>query len=93
MLNYAVVQSQWKTNFHSLSDEELIEAFNQETQKQGWTTALTYFLKSCISEMLERKWNLNSFVEFHQNSTSKIRVITKSNQISKSNHYLKIASK
>lgn len=71
MLNYAVVQSQWKTNFHSISDEELIEAFNQETQKQGWTTARTYFLKSCISEMLERKWNLNSFVEFHQNDTVK----------------------
>lgn len=34
MLNYAVVQSQWKTHFHSLSDEELIEAFNQETQKK-----------------------------------------------------------
>ena len=46
MLNYAVVQSQWKTHFHSLSDEELIEAFNQETQKQGWTTARTYLLKS-----------------------------------------------
>lgn len=71
MLNYAVVQSQWKTNFHSLSDEDLIEAFNQETHKQDWTTARTYFLKSCISEMLERKWNLNSFVEFHQNGTVK----------------------
>ena len=35
MLNYAVVQSQWKTHFHSLSDEELIEAFNQETQKKA----------------------------------------------------------
>lgn len=71
MLNYAVVQSQWKTNFHSFSDEELIEAFNQETQKKGWTTARTYFLKTCISEMLKRKWNLNSFVEFHQNGTVK----------------------
>ena len=71
MLNYAVVQSQWKTNFHSLSDEKLIEVFNQETQNQGWTTARTYFLKSCISEMLERKWNLISCVEFHQNSTVK----------------------
>ena len=71
MLNYAVVQSQWKTNFHSLSDEKLIEAFNQETQKQGWTTARTYLLKSCISEILGRKWNLNSCVEFHQNGTVK----------------------
>ena len=71
MLNYAVVQSQWKTHFHSLSDEELIEAFNQGTQKKGWTTARTYLLKSCISEMLERKWNLNSFVEFLQNGTVK----------------------
>lgn len=71
MLNYAVVQSQWKTNFHSLSDEELIEAFNQETQKQGWTSTRTYFLKLCISEMLERKWNLNSCVKFHQNGTVK----------------------
>jgi hypothetical protein len=71
MLNYAVLQSQWKTHFHSLSDENLIEAFNQETQKKGWTTARTYFLKSCISEILERKWNLNSCVEFHQNGTVK----------------------
>lgn len=71
MLNYAVVQSQWKTHFHSFSDEKLIEAFNQETQKKGWITAKTYFLKSCISEMLERKWNLISFVEFHQNGTVK----------------------
>ena len=71
MLNYAVVQSQWNTNFHSLPDENLIKAFNQETQKKGWTTARTYLLKSCISEMLERKWNLNSFVEFNQNGTVK----------------------
>lgn len=35
MLNYVVVQSQWKTHFHSLPDEKLIEALNQETQNKA----------------------------------------------------------
>lgn len=55
MLVYAELQNRWKLYFRSLTGEKLIDVFNQEIQKRGWTSTRALFLKICIEEMLERK--------------------------------------
>ena len=60
MSNYLFQVNQWKEKLSKLSNTELIERFNQEIPKNGWTSSRGLWLSLCISEMKNRNWNVEA---------------------------------
>ena len=60
MSNYLFQENQWKEKLSKLSNTELIERFNQEIPKKGWTSSRGLWLSLCISEMKNRNWNVEA---------------------------------
>lgn len=53
----------FQSQFAVLSDQALIEKFNQETDKQGWTNSRAIFLKTLINELKNRGIDISSIYD------------------------------
>ena len=60
MSNHVFLENQWKEELSKLSNTELIERFNQEIPKKGWTSIRSLWLSLCVSEMKNRNWNVEA---------------------------------
>lgn len=75
MSNYLSLENQWKVELSSLSNTELIERFNQEVYKKGWTSSRALWWSICIQEMKKRQWNLeNVMVSNWSNPYSEFKI-------------------
>lgn len=64
---YAIERAQWTIKLCKLSDTELIEEFNRESEKKGWTQARSYYLDCLKNELLNRPFNSEILFEFDSN--------------------------
>lgn len=62
-------KQKWEAQFDALSNEELIDTFNQETSKPGWVGARGIYQFSLIYEMLKRGWEVSNLVNFRPNGS------------------------
>lgn len=62
-------QKEWEAELDALSNEELIETFNQETIKPGWVGARGIYQFSLIHAMLKRGWKVSNLVNFRSNGS------------------------
>jgi hypothetical protein len=56
--------ARWTLSFFDLTDEELIETLNQETQKKGWVGARAYYNSCLKNEIRNRSFNSDILFDF-----------------------------
>lgn len=53
----------FQSQFAALSDQALIETFNQETDKQGWTNSRAIYVTTLINELKNRGIDISSIYD------------------------------
>lgn len=53
----------FQSQFAALSNQALIEKFNQETDKQGWTSSRAIYLTTLINELNNRDIDISSIYD------------------------------
>jgi hypothetical protein len=84
--SYAIERANWTLSLFNVTDQELINTYNNETQKKGWIEARSYYLK-CLQEEIKNR-SFNSEILFGLNSNGTIATFSLKNKVQLVNNTL-----
>jgi hypothetical protein len=67
--SYAIERANWTLSLFNVTDKELIDTYNNETQKKGWIEARSYYLKCLQEEIKNRSFNSEILCGVNTNGT------------------------
>lgn len=82
----AVERAKWTLSLFNLTNNDLIEVYNNEVQKMVWVQARSYYLKCLQTEIRNRSFDSDILFEFNTNGT--VAAFRLKNKVQLLNHKL-----